>query len=276
MQTLEQRCLAGHVVANCRLHARHVVGMHERAPVGRLPGRHVVIAQHGLPARREIDPIVERIEVPEAVVRAVEREFVAFLESRAIAPESMMRSSPVARLLPTSLSSRCSCTSQLSRGSAPAIPRMPAGRSSMKYPIIRIEPMPRFAPDRGVFSLIGAHVRGIAHLRNPQRGKPRTKPGQHGQGLAAQLFGIAGCEHAARDRDFAECFRFGIQMDVKCGVGARGLAQQLQIRADTRRRSGSGHRLEIDRDLGADDVEADRRDSSRGASTSAGTAHPTP
>ncbi len=48
MQTLEQRRLSRDVITNRGLNARHVVGMHERAPVGRLPRRHIVVSQHRL------------------------------------------------------------------------------------------------------------------------------------------------------------------------------------------------------------------------------------
>src|SRR5580692_1178136 len=80
MQTLENGGLAGDVVADGSLHPRHIVGVHQRAPVRGLADVRLVVAEHRFPARREVDAIVERVEVPEAVVGAVEREIVALLE----------------------------------------------------------------------------------------------------------------------------------------------------------------------------------------------------
>ncbi len=51
--------------------------------------------------------------------------------------------------------------------------------------------------------------------------------------------------------------QLGVERDVKCRVGARRFAQQFQIDDDGLERGRRGHGLKIDRDFGADDVEAD-------------------
>jgi hypothetical protein len=75
--------------------------------------------------------------------------------------------------------------------------------------------------------------------------------------VALQLFRIARGKHAARDRDLGKGLGSRIETEMKCRIGARRLAQQFQIGRDTRGRGGGGHRLKIDRDLDANDVEAD-------------------
>ena len=62
--------LARDVVADQRLHARHVVAVHEPAPVGRDVRVVLVVAEHLAPARREVDRVVLDVEVPQAVVGA--------------------------------------------------------------------------------------------------------------------------------------------------------------------------------------------------------------
>ena len=70
VHALEHRGLARDVVADQRLHARHVVRVHQAAPVGRDVRVVLVVAEHLAPARREVDRVVLDVEVPEAVVGA--------------------------------------------------------------------------------------------------------------------------------------------------------------------------------------------------------------
>ena len=257
MQTFEQRRLSGDVIANRGLNARHVVGMHERAPVGRLPRRHIVVSQHGFPARREVDAVIERIEIPQAVVRAVEREFVALLEVAQL------------RLYRNSLEARGKTAAdeleQQMQLHVPVVARQRARDSEdAGRPILdeisdhENRADAELAPHGRIVSLVDTHVRGIAQFGHPQRREPRAKPGQRAQSLAAQLLRIAGRKHAARDRNVDEILGIELQLDVKGGIGAGRFAQQFQIRGDTSRGRSRGHRLEIDGDLGADDVETDR------------------
>ena len=80
MHGFENRRLAGDVIADRALHARHVFGMHQAAPVGRIELRVDRIAQHLLPARREMDFVALDVEVPEAVVGRALGELEAFFE----------------------------------------------------------------------------------------------------------------------------------------------------------------------------------------------------
>ena len=80
MHAFENRRLAGHVIADRRLHARHVFRMHQAAPVRRVEQRIHRVAQHLLPARREMDLVAFDVEVPEAVVGRALRELETFFE----------------------------------------------------------------------------------------------------------------------------------------------------------------------------------------------------
>jgi hypothetical protein len=80
VQTFEYRRFAGHVIANRRLYPRHVVGVDQRAPVRRLSHVGFIVAQHGFPARRQVHPIVEGVEIPQAVVGAEQRQFIALFQ----------------------------------------------------------------------------------------------------------------------------------------------------------------------------------------------------
>ncbi len=114
-------------------------------------------------------------------------------------------------------------------------------------------------PERPVFGLIGARVAGIADLRDAQRGEPGFEPGQNLEGLAAQLLRVAGRQHAARRLHVDDARALGVQAHVEGGVGASRIAQQFQVGDDAFHRGFSRHGLEIDGDLGADDVEAHGR-----------------
>ena len=111
------------------------------------------------------------------------------------------------------------------------------------------------APNAGIPALIDAGFGGVAQLRYSQGSQARLQPRECIQGLAEQLFGIAGGQHAARHLDVGERSRLHIDADVECGIGARGFAQQFQVGADGLGRRHVGHGLEIDRDLGADDIQ---------------------
>ena len=68
MGAFEDRRLTGDVVAYRRLHARQIVRMHQTAPVRRAAHILIRVAEHGLPARREVDLVAFHVEVPQAVI----------------------------------------------------------------------------------------------------------------------------------------------------------------------------------------------------------------
>ena len=80
MHGFENRALAGHVIADRGLHARHVFRMHQAAPIGRIELGVDRVAQHLLPARREMDLVALDVEVPQAVVGRALRQLQALLE----------------------------------------------------------------------------------------------------------------------------------------------------------------------------------------------------
>ena len=235
VQALEDRRLAGDVIADRGLHARHVVGMHERAPVGRLPHVGLVVAEHGLPARREVDAVVERIEIPQAVVGAVERQLVALLEV------AQMRLDLDA--LEARRETRADELHQQMQLHFPVVARPRAGdpEDPGRAPVDEVSDDEERAdaevrPHRRVLGLVGPRVPGIADLRYPQRGEARLEPRQRLQTLAPQLLRVAGGEEAARDLHLEERRRLGIEAHVERRVGARRLAQQLEIRGGCIRR----------------------------------------
>src|SRR5688572_991137 len=80
MHAFENGALAGDMIADRALHARHVFRVHEAAPVGRIQQRVGRITEHLLPARREMDLVALDVEIPEAVVGRALREFDALFE----------------------------------------------------------------------------------------------------------------------------------------------------------------------------------------------------
>ncbi len=82
MQAFEYRRLARHMIANGGLYTGHIIRMHQRAPIRRLADVGLVIAQHGFPARRQIHPVIDGIEVPQAVVGTVQASSLRSSKSR--------------------------------------------------------------------------------------------------------------------------------------------------------------------------------------------------
>ncbi len=80
VRAFEDRRLAGNVIANRGLHAGQVIRMHQAAPVRRAAHVLVRVAEHRLPARREIDLVALDIEIPEPIVRRSLGEQRALLE----------------------------------------------------------------------------------------------------------------------------------------------------------------------------------------------------
>ena len=81
VHALEHRGLTRDVLADHRLHTAHVVGMDEPAPVGRDLGVVLVEAEHVAPAWREVHGVVVDVEVPETIVRRMQRQRGALLET---------------------------------------------------------------------------------------------------------------------------------------------------------------------------------------------------
>ncbi len=88
VHALEHRRLAGDVVADLRLYARHLVRVDQAAPVGVHVRVVLVEAEHLAPARREIDGVVLDVEVPQSVVRRRQRECGAFLDLAEVARDA--------------------------------------------------------------------------------------------------------------------------------------------------------------------------------------------
>ncbi len=172
------------MIANRRLHARHVVGVDQRPPIRRL--RHVdfVVAQHGLPARREIYAIVEGVEVPESVVGAIEGKLIALFQ---IAQSALN--------LDAFQAGREAAAQQLHEQVQLHFPGLARRRArdpqqARGTPFNRIadeehRTNEQLAPQRGVLDLIGPRLRRIADFRHAQRREPPLEPGHRGHVLAA-------------------------------------------------------------------------------------------
>jgi hypothetical protein len=123
--------------------------------------------------------------------------------------------------------------------------------------MISTEPMPRFA-QTAASSAWSGRACPVSRSSDTRSGASRDlSQGKRVQSSGPQLLGVAGGEHAARDLHVGERRRLGVEADVKGGIGARRLAQQLQIGDDALGRGQRRHGLKIDRDLGADDIETD-------------------
>ncbi len=254
MQALENRRFSRHVIANGGLNARHVVRVHQSSPVRRLSHVGFVVPQHRFPARREIDAIVDGVEIPKPVVRAVQGQLIALFQIAQLmldldafeaggktAAEQLHQK--VQLNFPVIARQRARDPQEACR---PAFDEITDDQHRSDTEV---------NPDGGVIALIAARLAGIAQLRHSQRRQTRLQPREGVQGLTAQLFRVAGGEHAPCHLDLVEQSRLRVEVDMKGSVRARRLAQQLQIDADDLERRCRCHRLEIDGDLGADHIE---------------------
>ena len=80
VHAFEQRLDAREMIAQRAADALQVVGMDELLPVGQRLDLVVAVAEHRFPARREVRGLAIEVEVPQAVVRAVQRERVALFD----------------------------------------------------------------------------------------------------------------------------------------------------------------------------------------------------
>ncbi len=80
MHGLEKRRLALEVLAHARLHARHVVRVHEVVPVEQHVLVVLVVTEHLLPAPRQVDALGQPVEIPDAVVRGHRNQLVALAQ----------------------------------------------------------------------------------------------------------------------------------------------------------------------------------------------------
>ena len=255
VQAFEQRRLAGDVIADCGLHAGHVVGMHERAPVWCVAHLALVVAEHRFPARRKIDAVVQSVEIPKPVVRAVQGEFVALLQITQLAlnGDALERARKAAAdELHQQVQLHFPVGARVRPGNSQRAGRPALDEVADHQHRTDAEP----GPDGGVGRLILARMFGVAQFRDAQLREPRAKPRQHLQALSTQLFRVAGGKHAAGHGNVGEALAGGIDCDVKGRVGAGRLAQQLEVGREASLDRGRRHGLEIHRDLDAGHVQA--------------------
>ncbi len=171
-----------------------------------------------------------------------------------------MRSRPVARLLPISFMSRCSCTSQFSRGSALRDSEQPGGAALDEIADQQHRADAEMIPELRIVALILARGLAVSRSSDTRSGASRDcSQGNASKFWPLQLFRIAGGEHAARDLNLARTVQTSAsKLNVEGRIGARRIAQQFEIGADdVATPLPAVIDLEIDGDLGADHVEAD-------------------
>ena len=232
MDAFENRRLAGDVIADRALHARHVFRMHEAAPVGRIELRIHRVTQHLLPARREMDFVAFDVEVPEAVVGGALRELEALFELVQAVLDAQASRGRLASELPSSFSSSCRFTSQAPRGSALARPRMPAGTPPTRKEIMSTEPIcssaRRLALDRLVLARRGA----VADLGEAQMFEAALEPGDRLRARRdARLRRGTAPARRGRRRPRRWC-AVGVEQPDEGGVDARGVTQGIEALAD--------------------------------------------
>ena len=116
---------------------------------------------------------------------------------------------------------------------------------------------PRQAP--GVARLLSARGDGVTDLEDAHVLEARADPGQCLERLALQDLGAALREGGLGGRDGFDALAVAVEQREEDGVGASGLAQDVEALADHRIGVAGGDVLEVDRDFGAGKVDAERR-----------------
>ncbi len=263
MHAFKERRLADHVIAHGRLHACEIVRMHELAPVGRVVQLVLGVAEHGLPARREIDRIEVGVEIPQAVVRAREREVVTFLHVLEVLAH--------ANALEAGRKARADELEQQVLVDIPALAR--AGRcqaheSGDAAPHRKADQQQRadlqLREAQGFAALFGFRIAGIAIFQDADMAEARPEPGHRFERLGLEDLRRTLGEHALRNRDARDTGAVLGEAREENSVGGGGGAQIVEILRDAGGHVLARHALELDRDLGAGDVESKRGAVGRG------------
>ena len=258
MDAFEHGRLAGDVIADRSLNARQVVRMHEAAPVRRAAHVVIAVAEHRLPARREVDLVAFDVEVPQAVVCGGLRERVALLE--------LGESRLDADALETGGEARAD---ELQHQLEVHVPR--ATRQSVR----EAEDAGGLALDAerdqqcrtdlqlreatGLSELLLPRRAGVAQLGKAQVIEPGLQPGKLLDAFATQRFRAALRERATRDLHVFDRKLVGTEHRDERAVRRGRFTQQLEIATQRFFQRLPAHVLEIDGDLRARDVETEDR-----------------
>ena len=254
MHALEQRLVAGEMIAQRRAHALEIVRMNQLLPVGQRLDLIVAVAEHGLPARREIRGLAIEVEVPQAVVRAVQRERVALLD--------LLQVPLIAHALDTGGITGAEQLQHEVQVRVPAVARQSrAQRDEAGRLALRREADDERGADAQRRQLrrfrreIAARLRRVADLDDAQVLQPIAQVREPLERLAAQRLGIESREQAGRADDVLDDRVRGIERRDQQRVEARSLAQRFEVLAHQRVGVLVGEILEIDRGLGEQDIQ---------------------
>jgi hypothetical protein len=258
VHALEHRDLARDMVADERLDARHVVPVHESPPVRGHVRVVLVVAEHLAPARREIDRVVLDVEVPEPVVRGWQRQVVALLEPAEVAVD--------AKSLEAGGETRPHQLQQQVQVRVPAVARLRrAQRHEAADATVQRKSTDQqgsdaeFRETRGVRRLFPAGRQRVPELDDPQVLEAVGQQRQALEGIPLHHLGVERGEQRRGTRHPLDDFLLGVEECDADRIHPRGLAKRLEVALDAAVAAFARERLEIDCDLGGEDVESDGR-----------------
>src|ERR1019366_1898300 len=218
VDAFEYRGLAGHVLANRRLHTRGIVRMHEAAPVEAALQIGLIVAEHRAPARREVDVIALNVEVPQAVVGSQFGQGIALLDAaqcqrQAHALQSGRKTG--AEQLHEQLQVDVEAATRQSIGEPEKARRLilDAKRHQQR------RPDRKFGQRAGVVGLLLAREGGIEKLGKLQVLAARAQPQQRFDGDTAQRLGMALREVTAGEHYRLDMLGVLIEEDREGGIG---------------------------------------------------------
>ena len=256
VHALEDRRLARDVVADHHLHARHFVRVHQAAPVGRHVRIVLVEAEHLAPAGREVDGVVLDVEVPQPVVGRWQRQRVAFLEPGDVARDAQaLEASGEARAdeLEQQVQVRVPAVAWLRRAERhetvhAAVQRQPANQQRAHAEL---------GEARGVDGEIASRGQRVAHLQDAQVAERAGEVRQPLDRVALHHLRVEWGEEPGGAGYPLDGLLLGIEERDADRVGAGCFAQRLEVALDAVVTGFAGQRLEIDGDLGGEDIESD-------------------
>ena len=168
------------------------------------------------------------------------------------------RSSPVAKLEPTSFSIRCRLASQPSRRGCDDISAMkPQTRSCSDKPADQRRAHVEVGQACGVDGVLAARLERVADLGEAQVFEPAGQQRQAFDRVALQHLRIERRQQAGGARHALDVLALGVEQRDADRVDAGRLAQRVEVALDAVVARFAGERDEVDRDLGDEDVETD-------------------
>ena len=231
--------------------------MHEAAPVRRVEQVVVAVAQHLLPARREIDLVALDVEVPQAVVGRGLRELEALFElvqARLDAHALEARAHRVADELEQQLQVHVPRAARQRVGETEDAGRLALHAEGDEQH--RTDLQLREAPAFG--GLVLARGGGVADLGEAQVFEAALEPRIGFERRAAPGLDATLRERSVGGIDLVDRPRLGSEQPHEGRIDSTGVTQRVQGVADAGFDLPAAHVLEVDGNLGARDVDAKR------------------